>query len=385
MAPQLVNVGYLVPAGRAGMNGYKRRAEHAKKAGVRLLQVPTTAKNRKKLLRNSPLDARWWNGSHMEESTVMLPRVFYDRTSVWRASIRTNRFIKTLRETGVHFINDRDLRKFAMDKWLQYKLLRPAGIAIPHSTQYSLKNCLSFVRRYPLVFVKKRNGTQGSGQLIIKRRGKGFVLRDVKVSYRQKSVTKNFRGETGLIRYLSRLDLSNYIVQRGVKVERLDEEHPRVYDFRVIMQRDGRGVIRLTLAYIRVSAPNSLQSNMHRSGHAQDIESVFIDAEAMYKQLKRVGTAVMEAIAETFEVGELGIDFVRDENGKLWLLEVNSRPGSKGIQQLREWVPKDRDFVRDGWLVFENDTFTNTRRRKWGKRFTTYMRRPYRYARFLAQ
>jgi glutathione synthase/RimK-type ligase-like ATP-grasp enzyme len=322
----------------------------------------------------------------MEEREVPLPTVWYDRANLWLDASLTTHITCALQKRGVRFINDRRLRRFAGDKWRQYVFLAKRGARMPVTAQFSVQTCVSFLNSTPTVFVKKRDGAQGNDTLIINKLPleAGFVVRDVGVSEKDTVHMHEFDGVSALETFLQPLNLSHHIVQCGVHVDTIDDGGAeRVYDFRAIFQRGGDGTPRMTLAYIRVGAPNSQQANIHQQGHAQDVESVFENADHLYRQLRTYGMRVFMAIASRYEVGELGLDFVRDTDGRLWLLEVNARPGSSGVNQLREWVPKPQDYMRKGWLLFD-DSFTNTRRKMWGRRYLAYRRNPYRYAKFLA-
>jgi glutathione synthase/RimK-type ligase-like ATP-grasp enzyme len=383
MRRQPIPVGYL----GFGEESFRERADHARSVGIELLLMPRTKGNLRRIHDNEPITIQSWTGSHMEEREVPLPKVWYDRTNPWPTSSLTEHVASALTKRKVHFINDRYLRRFAADKWMQYVFLSKRGARMPATSRYTTENCIAFLHVAHTVFVKKRDGSQGNDTLIINKLPleAGYTVRDIGVTEKNAVHMHEFDGVGALETFLRSLDLSRHIAQCGVHVDKIfeDDNVERVYDFRAIFQRGGDGTPRMTLAYIRVGAPNSQQSNIHQQGHAQDVESVFENPQQLYRQLRKYGMQVFTAIASGYQVGELGLDFVRDINGKLWLLEVNARPGSTGVNQLREWVPKPYDYVRKGWLLFD-DSFTNARRKAWGKKYLAYRRNPYRYAKFLA-
>jgi glutathione synthase/RimK-type ligase-like ATP-grasp enzyme len=108
------------------------------------------------------------------------------------------------------------------------------------------------------------------------------------------------------------------------------------YDFRLHVQKDGTGKWDINLIYPRISGGNKLISNVSSGGYRGDLDPFLIEEFGEdYFNIKRL----LEQFALSFpkhfdtlynyEFDELGIDIGIDKNKKLWIYEVNWRPGAK--------------------------------------------------------
>ncbi|MGE5416669.1 MAG: YheC/YheD family protein [Acidobacteriota bacterium] len=122
-----------------------------------------------------------------------------------------------------------------------------------------------------------------------------------------------------------------YLIQQGLDLFRFDD---RVVDIRVMMQKNGKGKWSLTKIYARVGSKFNITSNLASGGTAHPIDEVlstkFDEMKiseikgAMREMAFAVCRALEQATGELF--GELGIDIGLDNDDKLWLIEINSKP-----------------------------------------------------------
>lgn len=94
-------------------------------------------------------------------------------------------------------------------------------------------------------------------------------------------------------------------------------------------------------------------SKYWEKGHPQDPYVVFEDYETLKREINKLGRKVVTAFSSEHEVGEIGIDFVLDEKHNLFMIEANSKPGSKGIRTLREWNPLDPEYHNIAVIRYE--------------------------------
>ncbi|WP_066320408.1 YheC/YheD family protein [Bacillus sp. FJAT-29814] len=107
------------------------------------------------------------------------------------------------------------------------------------------------------------------------------------------------------------------------------------YDFRLHVQKNGTGQWEKTLIYPRISGNSKKVSNISSGGYRGELDP-FLKAEFGEDSLKMKQT--LEEFALTFAAhfdslypnpfDELGIDIGVDQQQKLWIFEVNWRPGS---------------------------------------------------------
>ncbi|QED46225.1 YheC/YheD family endospore coat-associated protein [Cytobacillus dafuensis] len=108
------------------------------------------------------------------------------------------------------------------------------------------------------------------------------------------------------------------------------------YDFRLHVQKNGSGNWDINLIYPRISGSAKLISNISSGGYRGDLDRFLKDEFGNeYFNKQRLLEKFAIAFASHFEslynhsFDELGIDVGMDENGKIWIFEVNWRPGSK--------------------------------------------------------
>lgn len=108
------------------------------------------------------------------------------------------------------------------------------------------------------------------------------------------------------------------------------------YDFRLHLQKNGRGLWEITLIYPRISGNSKLISNISSGGYRGDLEPFLI--EEFGEESERI-KGVLENFALSFSAhfdtlyehsfDEIGIDVGIDREQRLWIFEVNWRPGCK--------------------------------------------------------
>lgn len=112
------------------------------------------------------------------------------------------------------------------------------------------------------------------------------------------------------------------------------------YDVRVLVQKNARGRWATTGMAVRQGPAEGMTSNLHGGGTALPVPS-FLESQfsapvsdniiACINQLSDLIPPILEG--GFGRLGELGIDFGIDCFGKVWLLEVNSKPGRRAFRQ----------------------------------------------------
>jgi len=174
------------------------------------------------------------------------------------------------------------------DKLRSLQLLSRKGIGLPvtgfaHSTK-DIDGLIESVGGAPLV-IKLLEGTQGIG----------VVLAETKKA--AESVIMAFRG----------LD-ANILVQEFIK-------EAKGADIRALVVGD-----KVVAAMKRQAAPGEFRSNLHRGGTAEKVK--------LTPQERKIAIATAKAMG----LRVAGVDLVRSNHGPV-ILEVNSSPGLKGIEE----------------------------------------------------
>lgn len=129
----------------------------------------------------------------------------------------------------------------------------------------------------------------------------------------------------------------HFIIQPYLK---LTSRKGRPFDIRVLVQKNARGRWTITGMAVRQGPAEGMTSNLHGGGTAVSVPP-FLESEfgnpvagnitACINQLSKRIPPLLEG--GFGRLGELGIDFGIDCSGKVWLLEVNSKPGRRAFKQ----------------------------------------------------
>ncbi|WP_336779416.1 YheC/YheD family protein [Paenibacillus illinoisensis] len=114
--------------------------------------------------------------------------------------------------------------------------------------------------------------------------------------------------------------------------------HP--FDIRALVQKNKHGRWTLTGCMVREGAEGSLTSNLHGGGKAYPAHSYLIDrygsmrANTILEGIHHAAALIPPLLESQFgRLAELGLDFGADSTGRLWLLEVNSKPGRSSFAE----------------------------------------------------
>ncbi|WP_332651462.1 YheC/YheD family protein [Lysinibacillus sp. 54212] len=112
----------------------------------------------------------------------------------------------------------------------------------------------------------------------------------------------------------------------------------QIYDFRIHVQKDGEGKWVITTVYPRIAPTGSIIPNINNGGYTNYLEP-FLEQEFkeqafdMKRLLEHFGLSLAKHLDEIQMkkfgelIDEIGIDIGLDEHLKIWIYEVNWRPG----------------------------------------------------------
>jgi hypothetical protein len=231
------------------------------------------------------------------------------------------------------------------NKWVIYQSMaeneriRPY---LPVTQKFSgIPDAVKFVKKHRLVYMKPRNGTGGRGILRIERSANGLYL--IQGRNRNRVIlTPQHVTEAQLAAKLGTLGLTEqYLVQQGINLTLRDG---RVHDFRLLIQKNGRGRWDVTGCAGRIGAPRSITSNLHGGGTAMQTDQLLgmrfssaAQIEEIKKSMSRLAFLVAQHLEEKYgALCELGIDIAVDPKGGVWLLEVNPKPSREVFRKIGE-------------------------------------------------
>ncbi|RUS45974.1 YheC/YheD family protein [Cohnella sp. AR92] len=211
-------------------------------------------------------------------------------------------------------------------KWLKTNtLLTNPYIArhIPPSRLFSASNLRAMLASHGTVVIKPVRGGGGIG--VMKISGSGGAYRS---TYMTK--THSFHSFSGLLAHVNRARKGRrYLIQKGIQLATVSG---RPIDYRVKFVKEN-GVWTFRSMVGRVARRGLFVTNLCRGGMqltaAQGIRRslssrAVISKKNEMRNLTRVATQLLESRFPG--VGQLGYDYGIDRDGRIWILEVNTRP-----------------------------------------------------------
>lgn len=279
----------------------------------------------------SPLEA-WVYADGWRRVKVPAPDVVNNRLTTRKLENKTSvqHFFREVKSRfGTHVFNEKFLDKAEVFDALRKQ---PAlGRYLPESRlMRGFPTLKAMCARYPTVFLKPVRGSLGKGIIkIVRMPGGGYAAHHATSfgTRRQpySSLLKLYAGISGKLRS------ARFQIQQGLQ---LIETGGRPIDFRALVQKNGSGNWIVTSIVARIAGGQHFVSNIARGGTLSTVKDAIAksnlaagrqQASARLKQAAlQIASGVEAQIPAHF--GELGIDLAIDTSGRVWLLEVNSKP-----------------------------------------------------------
>jgi hypothetical protein len=199
--------------------------------------------------------------------------------------------------------------------------------------------------RYSTVFLKPVTGSLGKGIIRIRKQGDGsYACHHTNMSGASKMT---YAGISQLTAALSaKIRQQTFQIQQGLN---LISTGGRPIDFRALVQRDSKGQWGVTSIVARIAGVNHFVSNLARGGTLSQVPQAIARSNAANKagahaRLKRAALQIAKGIESQIDghFAELGVDLALDTGGRVWLLEVNSKPSKDDNTS----IPSERSKVR---------------------------------------
>jgi hypothetical protein len=199
----------------------------------------------------------------------------------------------------------------------------------------------SMSSEHDTLFLKPITGSLGKGIIRIRKEPGGvYICHLTNLSGARKQVFASlpavFASLTG------KLKTKHYQLQRGLDLITYDH---RPIDFRALVQKGAKGEWTITSIVARIASTEHFVSNLARGGSLGTVKDTLSKTSlspqqrvSVYGKLRRAALQIAKGI-ETYiphHFGELGIDLAVDTHGKVWLLEVNSKPSKDENTPLSE-------------------------------------------------
>jgi glutathione synthase/RimK-type ligase-like ATP-grasp enzyme len=213
---------------------------------------------------------------------------------------------------------------------------------LPHTIVYNTyTDIINMLNIYKEIYLKPAHGTQGKGIIKISKNINNYSVKIIGHNY----ICKSTNGLKSIIKNkLIIINKKKYIIQQGIH---LYKRKNKIIDFRLLLQKNKNMRWGITALLARISKDNGITTNLSLGGSVADgkkiINKIAVslnkNKDSLIQQLN--DTALLAAI--TLEshngiYGELGIDLGLDENGDIWIIEINPRPGRKSLKILNDEI-----------------------------------------------
>jgi glutathione synthase/RimK-type ligase-like ATP-grasp enzyme len=277
---------------------------------------------------------RWRRG------TFPVPDVVYNRLTKRKLENKPSvqHFLKEVKSRySGHVFNEKYLNK--TDVFRALRLDSSSKKYLPESYAYTgLAQIKSMLSRYTSVYIKPITGSLGKGIIRVSREGSSYVCY---LSAVNGTIRKVFPSLSQAYSAISRrIRKGRYQIQQGI---RLISAGGRPIDFRALVQRDHSGQWKITSVVGRIAGGNHFVSNLARGGTLTTADAAL--ARSNLKARKGASAGLRKAaldLAHGIEAqvnghyAELGIDLAVDTSGRVWLIEVNTKPSKNDNTQLSE-------------------------------------------------
>ncbi len=232
----------------------------------------------------------------------------------------------------------------ARSKWNQYAAMKEDPVLkrmLVPTEKYTIRGLARALKRSPILFLKPEIGGQGRGIMKIERVTSGYLIRygtHRKILKSSKEVLSSIHRKIGN---------KPYILQKGIELLTIRD---RPIDFRVLLLKPKNDWVTMGVMG-KWAKKNKVVTNYSQGGKAISVKQALrgskklnVHANLFEQEVSRLGKYLAE---KYFNYSSMfGLDIAMDKNGKLWIIEGNTRPGYKLFRHHEELYFRIRRYVK---------------------------------------
>ncbi|AZU60426.1 YheC/YheD family protein [Neobacillus mesonae] len=201
-----------------------------------------------------------------------------------------------------------------------------ASYMIPSYLLTKANELFSLLESHPAAVIKPVSGNRGRKIFFIKKTAESYLWMDGADTH----AYNKQQLEAAIFQVLKE---QKYLLQPFIECK---TKSGLIYDFRLHVQKNGSGQWEITLIYPRISGNTKMVSNVSSGGYRGELipflkDEFEEDYSKMEQKLEKFALSFADHLDTLYEnpFDELGIDVGVDQYQRLWLFEVNWRPGAK--------------------------------------------------------
>lgn len=282
----------------------------------------------------------WTNNGSRIKGHYPIPDIVYNRilSRNSEGQKQISRMLKDIdKDDGIYLFNTRFL-----DKWEVHEALskyQEASSILPDTKPFNMENLKYFTTKYREVFLKPRKSSKGQGivKIIIGSGEYYYATAGSRVVHWNKCTNLPSLYHK-LLNFNAREN--NHLLQEGVNLAKYSGN---IFDLRTQYQKDGQNKWVFTGTGVRAAGRGRFVTHIPNGGRALSyehvMEKVFSSSIKPWldSQLQNIGQMVPDILERELglNLGILSLDIGIDTNGKMFILEVNSKPASFDEDEIR--------------------------------------------------
>lgn len=265
------------------------------------------------------INGYWYNPETKSwtEGVFPFPSIIFRRADISNASFRN-----LSRKMGTNIFNS-----YYFNKWEFWNWIKPFPSLVHHLPQTDnkiTKNIMDeWIEKYDGVYLKPVKGSTGKGIYFITKNAEGYEIKD------KTQIVGDFYQSQEINHFLE--NKKNHIFQQPINIKTYDD---RKIDYRVAVLKDMNNTWFCGGIIGRFGKKSGITSNFRGEGFAIDaFEAIKLQFDCNKKEAYRKYEAMCNLAIQFADIIdkiggpyiELGLDMAFDEDGKVWLIEVNKR------------------------------------------------------------
>lgn len=283
-----------------------------------------------------------------------LPDVVYDR--VLHRSYEKKQITVQVKD---YLINNKQIPYFNpkfLNKWETHCILQKDDQLIGHLPETAFfkgqqQLLQKFLRKHNSVYIKPAHGSLGVGIIKITRTSDGFICQQRKKKKNNTDLYHNLDELSSAVN--KHINNKSYIIQQGLNMLKYKD---RVFDIRVLVQKNEEGKWSITAIVARLAPKGSIFPNIAAGGEAMNMTSLWKELKnsdwstsRTHQLIEEISLRAACSLEKTLGVfSEIGLDIGVDNGGKIWIVEINSKPS-------RKVFPKDQLYLKKKSIMLPMD------------------------------
>jgi len=274
---------------------------------------------------NRSIKGKIYENGKWQERIMPFPDVIYNAGSPEKLA-KSKKIIERLK-SEIPFTTNSIGNKWSINERLM-EAKEFSNYLIPSEIVRNGETFFKYINSFQKVVFKPTDGRKGKGIYFISKIKDGYEVR--------KDSNNSFYSKQQLNEFLTdKLSTGNFIVQPYIQsITRSGQ----VYDYRLHVQKNGEGKWVITTIYPRIAPKGSIIPNINNGGFTNYLDP-FLQQEFkeeafnIRRTLEHFSLSLASHLDEIQMVqfgeviDEIGVDVGMDENFKIWIYEVNWRPG----------------------------------------------------------